>query len=551
MTGFLPAIRPLHELPAPFQALDAVVRVLPTLLQDDSGHALADKVAALPDFTPHIPASATADNAALCTALMRDLSILASAYVHEGRAESGKPRTSLPPNIAKPLDAIATTLGEPPIMAYSSYCLSNVKPVDEPASAGGTVAAEPAHGWTWEKLRLIRAFDGGPEEATFILVHAEIEALGRLLVQAGKQLTSAVAGDEPSYSGIQSGLQLLHQTLRQILVSQLAMFNASDPANYEKYVRPWIFGFWPPELPDGVVFEGTANPGPRLLRGETGAQSTLIPTCDALLGVRHTADKLREMLEQLEEYRPAQHREWLCSLRAAFLGADAPKTLDTETQRRHKLRAVIAKAAAAAAVGSPVSGEVDGLQLARLFNDCVLTVGLFRYTHVVYSDAYTSMWSPNPLATGGTPYRAYLRRHRFETMESQIGADEVAAAAPAGATVALDDGDLVRTFTSGRKDRAGNPLQLPDLDEYGKQLRALPTAENGIPSMLLDLMAGEIAEFGAGRVDLQRKCFPNAATISSWHVDHAHSSEAPKYQLWEERGGNADGSMPAGAMEAE
>ena len=76
------------------------------------------------------------------------------------------------------------------------------------------------------------------------------------------------------------------------------MFNASNPANYEKWVRPWIFGWKSnPDFPNGVVFEGTPGGGaPTFLRGETGAQSTIIPSLDAFLGIAHAMDSLRHMV---------------------------------------------------------------------------------------------------------------------------------------------------------------------------------------------------------------------------------------------------------------
>lgn len=40
-----------------------------------------------------------------------------------------------------------------------------------------------------------------------------------------------------------------------IIVSQLKMFNASDPRNYEKFVRPWIFGWrGNPDFESGTSF---------------------------------------------------------------------------------------------------------------------------------------------------------------------------------------------------------------------------------------------------------------------------------------------------------
>ena len=131
-------------------------------------------------------------------------------------------------------------------------------------------------------MRLIRSFDGGPEEWTFITIHFEIESHTARLVAAIQKLIAAVAGND--LTSVKAGLADMKEVQERIIVSQLKMFNASDPRNYEKCVRPWIFG-WKgnPDFDSGVVFEGTGGSA-TFLRGETGAQSTIIPSIDIVLG---------------------------------------------------------------------------------------------------------------------------------------------------------------------------------------------------------------------------------------------------------------------------
>ena len=74
-----------------------------------------------------------------------------------------------------------------------------------------------------------------------------------------------------------------------------------DPYVYFTRVRPFIHG-WKnhPALPQGLRYEGVAElDGPQQLRGETGAQSTIVPVLDALLGVSHAPDPLREYLDEM------------------------------------------------------------------------------------------------------------------------------------------------------------------------------------------------------------------------------------------------------------
>ena len=86
--------------------------------------------------------------------------------------------------------------------------------------------------------------------------------------------------------------------MQRVLVCGLQMFNASDPECYVDKVRPWIFGYKNnPDFPDGVVFDGVLDNQPQFLRGETGAQSNIIPVLDALLGIEHAHDALFQMLK--------------------------------------------------------------------------------------------------------------------------------------------------------------------------------------------------------------------------------------------------------------
>ena len=83
-----------------------------------------------------------------------------------------------------------------------------------------------------------------------------------------------------------------------------------DPYIYYHRVRPYIFG-WKnnPDLPEGLIYEDCFDNQPQLFRGETGAQSSIVPTLDALFNVVHERDELREYLDEMRLYMPPGHRE--------------------------------------------------------------------------------------------------------------------------------------------------------------------------------------------------------------------------------------------------
>jgi hypothetical protein len=175
-------------------------------------------------------------------------------------------------------------------------------------------------------------------------------------------------------------------------------------------VRPWIFGWrGNPDLPDGVVFEGVAGGAPTHLRGETGAQSTIVPSLDAVLGLRHREDALHVMLAELEAYRPAAHRAYLAALRRAVYGAG------TDVGAGGAAAAAAAEVGAGAAVQQPAPPPQHRLRdfvvaagspgLAAAFNACVGLVWAFRAIHVTFADMYIARYTDAEAATGGTPYK--------------------------------------------------------------------------------------------------------------------------------------------------
>lgn len=90
-----------------------------------------------------------------------------------------------------------------------------------------------------------------------------------------------------------------------------------DPYIYYNRVRPYIHGWKDnPALPQGLIYSGVRayRNQPQLFRGETGAQSSIIPAFDAALGIVHQSDPLKIYLQEMHEYMPPQHREFILQI---------------------------------------------------------------------------------------------------------------------------------------------------------------------------------------------------------------------------------------------
>jgi len=431
--GFLPLNTPMRQLPEDYKELEEILANLPELLHHPSQSAVFEKVNKLPLY--QIPDTLDSE---LTQALFRDYSILTAAYILEGK---NIPRYLVPQQLSVPFYKLSQLIDEPLIMSYDSYCLYNFYSVD-----GSQL---------WENLRLIRKFHGGLEEASFILIHSEIEYQTPDLIRSYNLLMNGLKSN--SMAEIKKGLTLLREVQERIIVTQLKMFNASNPKNYVPFVRPWIFGYKNnPDFPNGVVFENCFNNEPQFLRGETGAQSTIIPSLDIVLGISHKDDPLLVMLKELEAYRPVPHRQYLNHLREVFF--DKTQDPNESMDRQHRLRKFIQ----------------NDEEASRLFNECVRNVFEFRSIHVAYSDVYIARYTDKKEATGGSPYKVYLRKHRDESLHQQV-----------------------QWFPS-----AISTKPVLDWDSNNQSLEDLERAENGIPNLLFNFYQPLIQKYGNNH-----KCF--------------------------------------------
>ncbi len=367
--GFLPLEDPLRRLPQRFDAWETVASNLPKLFASDH---IRRTIADLPPFpVDAISAEPERERAMLL------LSYLGHAYVWGG----AHPAEVLPSRVAIPWHAVASSLGRPPVLSYSSYALHNFFRFD------------PAREVECGNIALIQNFLGGIDEEWFILIHVDIEKRAALGLAALHPCLDAV--EQRDAERLESLLAVLESSLAQMYATLRRMLEWCDPHIYYRRVRPYIHG-WKnhPDLPQGLIYEGvTAYAGqPQQFRGETGAQSAIVPSLDAVLGITHKEDMLRTYLMEMRAYMPANHREFIASL-----------------ESRGSIRAFVERAQHA--------------KLTTMYNGCVEHVERFRALHLEYASTYifrqaqTDAKNPNAVGTGGTPFMQYLKKHRDETAE--------------------------------------------------------------------------------------------------------------------------------------
>jgi indoleamine 2,3-dioxygenase len=376
--GFLPK-DPLENLPD-IPTLTHLGHELPKLL---SARTVRRYINEQRQLLPSIPSTWHIEEH---RAAMRILSFCGHAYVWEVPDE---PALKLPPQLAQPWHEVAQRLGRPPVLSYASYALDNWRRLDR---------AKPVQ---LDNIVLLQNFLGGLDEEWFVVVHIQIER------EAGPGLAGLLRAMKGAANDREDevllGLTTLASAQTAMRDTLIRMKERCDPYVYYNRVRPYIHG-WKnsPSLPNGLAYEGVMSYAgqPQQFRGETGAQSTIVPCIDAGLGIAHAPDPLTLYLQEMRDYMPPRHRAFIEVLEKTT--DDLGRPLLAGYVRDRKLR-------------NP--------DLWTAYAACIDLLAQFREIHIGYADSYIhrqhQSHSSNPTAvgTGGTPFMQYLQKHLDETRQ--------------------------------------------------------------------------------------------------------------------------------------
>jgi indoleamine 2,3-dioxygenase len=284
------------------------------------------------------------------------LGFLASAYINQ----VSQPRaTVLPRNLAIPLCKACALMGRPPILSYDGYVLYNWKRFDP----NGPIALG--------NLDTLQNFVHLYDEHWFILVHVEIEAIAAGILSAIDRTARAllVRNDETAEVVSESLREIASAVWRQVAVIR-RIPEKMDPALYHRTFRPYIRFF------ENVVYEGVAE-APMHFRGETGAQSSIMPALVAFMKIRHAQSALTDHLGEMRRFMPPPHRQLIAELEAM-----------------PSIREIADPAA---------------------YNEVLEAMATFREVHHGWAQEYINRWVDDPRGTGGTPYMPWLRQLIEET----------------------------------------------------------------------------------------------------------------------------------------
>lgn len=370
--GYMQHQDPVRSLSEANQAWDEMAQNLPKYLM---ATGFRERVRQLPPFD----ISALKNEGEIRRAMLA-LSYIGMAY--QWSEEVAAP--VIPEILAKPWYQVGKLVGRPPILSYASYSIDN------------WYRLSPEKGVECGNVALLQCFLGGQDEEWFIIIHIDIEKKAGVALQAIELAQKAVQAEDADSLDI--ALTQLRDGIKSMYDVLARMPEKCDPYVYFHRVRPYIFGWRNnPALPEGVVYEGVTELGGKGMkyRGETGAQSAIVPALDGVLGIEHERDELREYLMEMREYMPPQHVKFIEAV-----------------ENGPSVREFVAKIA---------RGKTS-----ELFNQSVELLGDFRAMHLEYAGQYIhaqaqkAPGNPSAVGTGGTPFMVYLRKHRDETRQQTI-----------------------------------------------------------------------------------------------------------------------------------
>lgn len=367
--GFLPPEDPLDKLPDLFKPLENIAANLNVLLMTGQLKLTLANLA--------VPNISYLENEQQIRRAFLILSVFGNAFIWSDH----KPATKIPHTIAVPWCELATILDCPPIVSYGSIVLDNWRRLDKTKPIG------------LDNIATLQLFLGGLDEQWFYLIHIAIEAKGAraviALVEAQKSILTG------KYEAIVGHFQVIHQALTDMHEMFERISEKCDPYIFYHRVRRFMAGWQEP----GVIYEGVSNE-PQKFVGASAAQSPLIQSLDAGLGIEHSTARGCTFLVSMRSYMSPAHRKFIEALETG------PSLRQFVMEQRFNY---------------PV--------LCDSYNDCIQALEKFRKKHMQIATCYIARQA-NQIArgTGGTDFTNLLKEVQQETANHLISVGDQASA---------------------------------------------------------------------------------------------------------------------------
>ena len=204
-------------------------------------------------------------------------------------------------------------------------------------------------------------------------MHVEIESIAADILTAIAAVKWKLVEDEDA--DLCTELWCIERAVRRQVEALKRIPEHMDASLYYKTFRPYIRFF------ENVTYEGV-DCAPIQFRGETGAQSSIMPTLIAFMKIPHRRSVLTDHLDDMRNYMPARHRALI----------EEVETMPDIRRPRHK----------------------------EPYNAILEVMAAFRRIHYGWAEEYINRWTDDPRGTGGTAYMQWLKQMLLETEAHRI-----------------------------------------------------------------------------------------------------------------------------------
>lgn len=386
--GFCPDPDPLIHLPYShiFSPMEEMANTLPKLLaagilRKEITRFSQDVLLPAVQHAPQMILEYAQNNDAIIKKIKVILDYLGQAYVWG----EDPPAQKIHMGFAEYWYQISLQVALPPILSYAPYVLYNWRRIDptKPSLLGN--------------IAVIQNFLGGLDEDWFVLIHVDIEHRAGIIPAAIIGALQAVAHRDVEV--LETYLSMTTLSLESMLKTLERMPDHCDEYIYYTRVRPYLHG-WKnnPALPQGIVYEGVTayHNQPQQFRGESGAQSGIIPSLVAFFDIRHKEKNFAPYLAEMRMYMPKGHRRFIQAIEGC--SRNGYSLLDFVLARKHS---------------SPTLYDAYRSSRNALYQ--------FRKKHFEYvgryihSQAQRHTGNPTAVGTAGTPFMTSLAELMNET----------------------------------------------------------------------------------------------------------------------------------------
>ncbi len=382
VTGFLPDVPPLKQLPEPFQPWENLVDHLPELL----------KTKRLREEVDNLPLITVSDSELVSERhwhrAYKVLTFLSQGYLWQNGEDEGV--LKLPRQLAIPWWEVSQRLGLPPVATYAAVVLWNWKLKDLSAPIA------------FENLQIELTYTGTKDEEWFYMISAAVELAAVKGIERAQICLEEVASGQTAK--VTESLEAINTYIHAMVVALEKMYQNCGKQFFYSDIRIWQAGTKKSKTyPDGIIFEGV-SPEKIGYSGASAAESAAIPVFDILLGVEHKGE-VKEFLDLQRWNMPRPHRQFLLMLSS-----------------KPSLRAFVA-------------ANKGNKQLSGAYDKCIQAMCDFRNKHIIMvkkyivdqaakaqasNEAKDQVDSKGIVGTGGTSLEDFLISSRNETSQNKL-----------------------------------------------------------------------------------------------------------------------------------